>query len=522
MRKLALAVGALAALAFTLPGQATAATPVQWCGDNTAATDRLPDSTAGRQVHAIYAFPSDGADRTLEVASVIASDLAEVDTWWRREDPARTPRFDIFAFPNCTSRMGSLDISSVRLPQPASFYGAEDNRYQRIRDALVAAPSTFASPYKKYLVYYDGALTEPVQSCGQSTANFNAGGAAAYAIVYYQTPPGCRDRLQSEFRFALTAGHELIHVLGALPIPGPPHACPGDAGHPCDSSLDILSPDASSDLNDLKLDVGRDDYYAHPGSWPDIQDSLWLSRLDAAPVRLTVTATGGGTVTADLPGFTACTATCAVDFDQGTVVFLTATTPAGATFRGWSGACTATGACSVTLDTAKTVTATFVTPTRLTVAVTGPGSVASSPAGIACPGTCATDFDGGSRVTLTAQPQEHGRFTGWAGACSGLGATCVVALDQAASVQATFELIRRTLTVRVTGSGTVTSAPSGIRCRPRCSASYVDGRIVRLVARAVRGWKLSRWSGACRGSRGCGVTLNGNARVNAVFVRVKK
>jgi hypothetical protein len=45
-------------------------------------------------VHVVYAFPADGADRFATAASQIATDVAAIDAWWRREDPTRTPRFD--------------------------------------------------------------------------------------------------------------------------------------------------------------------------------------------------------------------------------------------------------------------------------------------------------------------------------------------------------------------------------------------------------------------------------------------
>ena len=34
-------------------------------------------------------------------------------------------------------------------------------------------------------------------------------------------------------------------------------------------------------LESRLLDVGRDDYYGHAGSWDDVQDSLFLERLDS-------------------------------------------------------------------------------------------------------------------------------------------------------------------------------------------------------------------------------------------------
>jgi sulfatase modifying factor 1 len=67
----------------------------------------------------------------------------------------------------------------------------------------------------------------------------------------------------------------------------------------------------------------------------------------------------------------------------------------------------------------------------------GGGTVTSSPSGISCGSTCATDFSQGTVVTLTATPDAISIFAGWSGACSGLG-NCVVTLNAAVTVTATF------------------------------------------------------------------------------------
>lgn len=69
----------------------------------------------------------------------------------------------------------------------------------------------------------------------------------------------------------------------------------------------------------------------------------------------------------------------------------------------------------------------------------GQGAVASSPAGIACPGSCEAEFNSGAKVTLTATPAPGSFFAGWSGACTGTG-TCQVELAAVASVDAAFEL----------------------------------------------------------------------------------
>ena len=67
----------------------------------------------------------------------------------------------------------------------------------------------------------------------------------------------------------------------------------------------------------------------------------------------------------------------------------------------------------------------------------GNGSIASSPAGIACGATCQASFTNGTSVTLTATPVAGSSFTGWSGACTGTSATCTVSMSAAKSVAGT-------------------------------------------------------------------------------------
>jgi hypothetical protein len=67
----------------------------------------------------------------------------------------------------------------------------------------------------------------------------------------------------------------------------------------------------------------------------------------------------------------------------------------------------------------------------------GQGAVASSPTGIACPGSCEAEFNSGAKVTLTATAAPGSAFAGWSGACTGTG-SCQVELFAAASVDAAF------------------------------------------------------------------------------------
>ena len=77
----------------------------------------------------------------------------------------------------------------------------------------------------------------------------------------------------------------------------------------------------------------------------------------------------------------------------------------------------------------------------LVAATAGPGagSVTSHPAGIDCGSDCTEAYETGTAVELTATPGPQSVFTGWSGACTGIG-ECVVTMDADHSVVASFEV----------------------------------------------------------------------------------
>ena len=68
-----------------------------------------------------------------------------------------------------------------------------------------------------------------------------------------------------------------------------------------------------------------------------------------------------------------------------------------------------------------------------------------------------------------------------------------------------------------TGSGTVTSIPSGIDCGDTCSASYDSGTLVTLTAIPDTGFTFTVWSGDCSGTGDCTVTMDAVKNVAATF-----
>ncbi|MGH2857077.1 MAG: InlB B-repeat-containing protein, partial [Solirubrobacteraceae bacterium] len=159
----------------------------------------------------------------------------------------------------------------------------------------------------------------------------------------------------------------------------------------------------------------------------------------------------------------------------------------------------------------------------LSVAVSGSGSVSSSPAGVSCPGSCAAQFANASTVTLTETPAAGWQFAGWSGGgCAGTAVGCSVPVGAQTAVTATFTAIPdETLSVSRAGpgSGSVSSSPAGITCPGACSAAFEQGTAVTLTETAATGSLFAGWTGGgCSGTAStCEVTIGGAESVTATF-----
>jgi hypothetical protein len=76
-----------------------------------------------------------------------------------------------------------------------------------------------------------------------------------------------------------------------------------------------------------------------------------------------------------------------------------------------------------------------------------------------------------------------------------------------------------TLTVQITGNGTVISTPAGIDCvSSTCSATFPAGSPIVLTATPATGSMFSNWSAGCTPSGNmCSLTLNSNTTIGATF-----
>ena len=164
-----------------------------------------------------------------------------------------------------------------------------------------------------------------------------------------------------------------------------------------------------------------------------------------------------------------------------------------------------------------------ILPQSLTVAVTGAGTVTSSPAGISCGTDCTETLAAGSSVTLTANASMNTNFTGWGGACAGTALTCTLTMDAAKTVSASFAapLYPVTVSNAKPSMGVVTSDVGGINCGTACMGSVESGAVIMLTAKPLNGGAFTGWSGACAGTAlTCALTMDAAKTVTANFAPI--
>jgi hypothetical protein len=140
-------------------------------------------------------------------------------------------------------------------------------------------------------------------------------------------------------------------------------------------------------------------------------------------VSVSVAGTGNGRVLSDPEGID-CGSVCSAAFPALQRVELIPVADPGSEFAGWSGGAdcldglldgTGDVSCVATFNLLPAVTFTLT----VNLGGTGGGTVASSPIGISCPGTCEAAFLPGTEVTLSARADDDGSvFAGWVGACT--------------------------------------------------------------------------------------------------------
>ena len=236
-----------------------------------AVADR-PDDLPGPQAHLVYVLPADGEDRSLDLDGSIERSIALVQDWLHRESGGQRLRIDTFN--------GRPDITFLRLPktdaQIESMGAFVREVIERgLHDAGQVQPDTM------YLAYYDGSSS---YACGGAT--YPPVIVGQVVALYLRGRPGPFLRCDANVLGAVGATqpayfdiamlHEMVHGLG-LAAGCAPHD--HSLGHVDDAAHDLMwTGPAPWDVANVRLDVGRDDYFGHGrADCPDLRHSAFLT-----------------------------------------------------------------------------------------------------------------------------------------------------------------------------------------------------------------------------------------------------
>jgi len=125
------------------------------------------------------------------------------------------------------------------------------------------------------------------------------------------------------------------------------------------------------------------------------------------------------------------------------------------------------------------------------------------------------EFDEGSKIEITAVPQDHWVFAGWQGDHSNSKNPDSLIISQDLSVTAMFEKRQYPLTIEIDGEGVVEE-----ELLPAKSTDYPHGSTVQITAKPDDGWFFSDWSGHLNSTENPAmVEVNGEAAITAHFKR---
>ncbi len=169
-------------------------------------------------------------------------------------------------------------------------------------------------------------------------------------------------------------------------------------------------------------------------------------------------------------------------FDNGESVQFKAVPAPGYQFDSWSGDLSGNiNPSTVVVDCTKGVTANFSRVARtLTIGVSGNGSTT--------PEAGSHSYSDGVVVVITATPDSVWQFVGWSGDVTEPSLpTITVVMDADKAFIASFTQNVHTLSMQVSGSGSVTPAVG--------THSYSEGAVVVISANPDSGWEFDGWSG---------------------------
>ena len=202
-----------------------------------------------------------------------------------------------------------------------------------------------------------------------------------------------------------------------------------------------------------------------------------------------------------------------MEYGEGDTTYLVATPSDEYVLESWSG--DASGNANtlvITMDKNKDVTAHFVKKKYpLTIKIEGEGEVKQE----VIKQGMASDYNSGTIVKLTAEPDDEWLFVRWRGDLTGNENPTQITIDGPKTVVAEFEKKKYPLTIEIVGEGQVAEKV----IKPGAPNDYNSGTIVELEALSGQSWEFLEWQVDLTGTQNPKqITINSPKTVRAVFV----
>ena len=202
-----------------------------------------------------------------------------------------------------------------------------------------------------------------------------------------------------------------------------------------------------------------------------------------------------------------------MEYGEGDTAYVVATPSDEYVLESWSG--DASGNANtlvITMDKNKDVTAHFVKKKYpLTIKIEGEGEVKQE----VIKQGMARDYNSGTIVKLTAEPDDEWLFVRWRGDLTGNENPTQITIDGPKTVVAEFEKKKYPLTIEIVGEGQVSQKV----IKQGAPNDYNSGTIVELEALSGQSWEFSEWQVDLTGTQNPKqITINSPKTVRAVFV----